>query len=64
MLIIFSNNVLTTASEDGTVRLWDFRTKRSNFKISPHLNPKVARPDVGKWIGSVSIIDDWIVCLF
>ncbi|XP_026747651.1 THO complex subunit 6 [Trichoplusia ni] len=56
------NQQLITASEDGTVKLWDSRTGSSHNKLEPHTNSKVSRPDVGKWMGSAAIGDDWIVC--
>ncbi|KAJ8722442.1 hypothetical protein PYW07_003622 [Mythimna separata] len=56
------NQQLVTASEDGFVMLWDARTGKSHNKVQPHANSKVARPDVGKWVGSAAIGDDWIVC--
>ncbi|CAK1581534.1 unnamed protein product [Parnassius mnemosyne] len=51
-----------SAGEDGLVMLWDTRTGKSHNKLEPHTNAKVARPDIGKWIGSASLGDDWIVC--
>lgn len=56
------NQQLISASEDGTVMLWDTRTRRHENKIEPHTNSKVSRPDIGKWVGSASISDDWVVC--
>ncbi|XP_053625625.1 THO complex subunit 6 [Plodia interpunctella] len=57
-----NNDQIVTAGEDGCVLLWDPRTRRSHNKLEPHSNNKVSRPDVGKWIGSVALGDDWIVC--
>ncbi|CAH0721969.1 unnamed protein product, partial [Brenthis ino] len=53
---------LISAGEDGLVLLWDMRTKKSHNKIKPHSNRKVARPDIGKWVGAAALGDDWIVC--
>ncbi|CAG5051224.1 unnamed protein product [Parnassius apollo] len=53
---------LISAGEDGLVMLWDTRTGKSHIKLEPHANAKVARPDIGKWIGSATLGDDWIVC--
>lgn len=60
---ITRNQQLITASEDGTVKLWDSRTGSSHNKLEPHTNSKVSRPDVGKWVGSAAIGDDWIVSI-
>ncbi|CAG9114873.1 unnamed protein product [Plutella xylostella] len=53
---------LISASEDGSVKLWDTRTGKSHNSIEPHSNSNVARPDIGKWVGAASLSDDWIVC--
>ncbi|XP_068629842.1 THO complex subunit 6 [Battus philenor] len=53
---------LITAGEDGLVMLWDIRSGKSYNKLEPHTNDKIARPDIGKWIGSASLEEDWIVC--
>nr|XP_026489890.1 THO complex subunit 6 [Vanessa tameamea] len=53
---------LISAGEDGLVLLWDLRVKKSYNKIEPHTNSKIARPDIGKWVGAAALGDDWIVC--
>ncbi|XP_072943789.1 THO complex subunit 6 [Epargyreus clarus] len=53
---------LISAGEDGMVKIWDTRTNKSHNKIEPHTKSKLARPDIGKWIGSAALGDDWIVC--
>ncbi|XP_041977121.1 THO complex subunit 6 [Aricia agestis] len=53
---------LVSAGEDGLVLLWDMRMKQPYNRIEPHTNSKIARPDIGKWIGSAAMGDDWIVC--
>ncbi|OWR52270.1 THO complex subunit 6 protein [Danaus plexippus plexippus] len=53
---------LISAGEDGKVLLWDTRMKKSHNKIEPYNNSKVARPDIGKWMGAAALGDDWIVC--
>lgn len=59
----YSNQQLITASEDGLVMLWDTRTGKKHNKVEPHTNTKVSRPDIGKWVGSAAIGDDWIVSI-
>ncbi|XP_022121989.2 THO complex subunit 6 [Pieris rapae] len=61
---VHGNNTtqLISAGEDGLVLLWDLRTSKCQNKIEPYKNSKVARPDVGKWVGAASLSDDWLVC--
>lgn len=56
------NNQIVSASEDGTVRFWDVRQKRSTSKLEPHKKDQLTRPEFGKWVGTVSISEDWLVC--
>lgn len=56
------NNDLLSAGEDGCVNIWDLRTYKVTEKIEPHLNPLVARNDIGKWIGAVDCSEDYIIC--
>lgn len=56
------SNQLVSASEDGTVRLWDLRDKQITNKISPYLNDKLERPHLGKWVGAAALSDYWLVC--
>lgn len=58
----YADNQIVSASEDGTVRLWDLRQTRATAVIQPHLSNKVARPDLGKWIGAAAVSDDWLLC--
>ncbi|XP_037040164.1 THO complex subunit 6 [Bradysia coprophila] len=53
---------LFSGSEDGTVKFWDRRIEQSTDQIKPYENSKLQRPELGKWIGTVSATDDWIVC--
>lgn len=52
---------IVTCSEDGNVKLWDVNEKKSHSEIIPYKNDKLARPSLGKWVGSVSLNDDWLV---
>lgn len=58
---VFRNSDIVSASEDGFVELWDSRTSKSHCKFAPHTNEKLARPDIGKWMGSATLSEDWIV---
>lgn len=55
-------NQLISAGEDGFVYMWDSRTGKSSNHVEPYKNSKVARPDIGKWVGAVSLNGDWFVC--
>lgn len=61
MNINFSGNELVSGGEDGLVNIWDARVKSVINKIEPHKNDKIARPELGKWIGAVGFNDDWLV---
>lgn len=58
----YGDNSLYSASEDGTVKFWDRRQKRSLNQLEPHTDERLARPQFGKWQGTVSVTEDWLVC--
>lgn len=58
---LFSGNEMVSGGEDGIVNIWDTRVKNVINRIEPYKNDKIARPDLGKWIGAVSFNDDWLV---
>ncbi|CAG9831145.1 unnamed protein product [Diabrotica balteata] len=51
-----------SGAEDGVVNIWDTKTYKVAHSIEPHKNDKVARPELGKWIGSVSANEDYVLC--
>lgn len=57
-----SDNRIFSASEDGSVKFWDSRTKQCTDMIEPFKNENLHRPQFGKWQGTVSVTDDWILC--
>ncbi|XP_066141317.1 THO complex subunit 6 homolog isoform X2 [Euwallacea fornicatus] len=57
-----NNNNLLSSGEDGVVNIWDTRINKVTEKIEPHLNSKVSRTEVGKWIGAIDCNNDYIVC--
>lgn len=57
-----SGSRIFSASEDGTVKFWDYRQKRVAGQIEPYTNADLVRPNFGKWQGTVSVTDDWLVC--
>jgi len=60
--ISLSGKQLASGSEDGTVRLWDLNNRENTNILKPHLENKVARPKIGKWIGAVDFTEDWLLC--
>lgn len=56
------DNRLFSASEDGSVKLWDTRAKQSTGRLDPYKDENLHRPQFGKWQGTVSATDDWILC--
>lgn len=60
-LLCDSGNQLSSASEDGTVCIWDTRKSKPNHVITPHLESKLNRPHLGKWVGAVAMNEDWLV---
>ncbi|KAE8744757.1 hypothetical protein FOCC_FOCC008573 [Frankliniella occidentalis] len=59
--INLSENQLVSASEDGTVRLWDMRQTAATNIIKPFENPRLNRPELGKWVGAAALSDDWLL---
>ncbi|KAJ8676208.1 hypothetical protein QAD02_011994 [Eretmocerus hayati] len=60
--IALSGQQLASGGEDGTVRLWDLKNRENTNILQPHLDDKVARPKLGKWIGAVDFTEDWLLC--
>ncbi|CAN7988669.1 unnamed protein product [Ixodes pacificus] len=65
-LAVKANNVeVFSASEDGSVKLWDLRTPAKEVScIEPFKNEELQRPRYGKWIGCVGLdsSDEWVIC--
>lgn len=57
-----TDNGLYSASEDGTIKFWDNRNKRSVNQLEPYKDPQLERPMLGKWQGTVSVTNDWLIC--
>ena len=53
---------LASASEDGTVRLWDQRKKEETTCFTPGEQSTLARPHLGKHISCAAVSSDWLVC--
>lgn len=57
-----ANKTLYSASEDGSVKFWDQREKRFVNQLEPHKDARLERMQFGKWQGTVSVTDDWLLC--
>lgn len=55
--------MLVSGGEDGTVRMWDSRSKEIVNIVKPHTNSSISRPELGHWIGDVSLNEDWMVMI-
>lgn len=60
----YGNNFVT-ASEDGTVKLWDYRQKKATNTLEPSKNQNLVQKTFGKlsssWIGSACITKVMII---
>jgi len=55
------SGLLASASEDGTAKVWDPRTKTGLVHtINPSKHSALQRSKVGRWVGAVSISGDWL----
>ncbi|KAB7502278.1 THO complex subunit 6-like protein [Armadillidium nasatum] len=52
-----------SAGEDGQVLVWDPRVGREpKIKLKPYTNEQIQRPQFGKYITSVDVENDWLIC--
>ena len=52
---------LASASEDGTARIWDLRTKIGQVSIlNPGQNHQLKRARLGNWLGAASLSGDFL----
>ena len=56
------NNQIYSASEDGSILFWSPNEVKPTGKLEPYKYENLARPEFGKWQGTVSVSDDWLVC--
>ena len=52
---------MASGSQDGDVLLWDVRENSWHNSLHPHEKEGVNRPNLGKWIGCIDLMDDWLV---
>ncbi|CAG0895413.1 unnamed protein product [Darwinula stevensoni] len=53
---------MASGSQDGDVLLWDVRENSWHNSLHPHEKEGVNRSNLGKWIGCIDLMDDWLVC--
>ena len=52
---------LASASEDGTARIWDMRSKSAQIAtLNPAQNPNLNRSRLGNWLGAASLSGDFL----
>lgn len=57
-----ADSSLYSASEDGSIKIWDQRENRFVNQLRPYKDERLERLQYGKWQGTVSVTDDWILC--
>lgn len=43
-------------------KFWDRREKRFTNQLEPYKDERLERAQFGKWLGTVSVTDDWLLC--
>ena len=57
-----ATGLVASASEDGSVRLWDARIKKPcTATLVPSTRSELARSKCGQWVGAVCLTSDWVV---
>ena len=52
---------MASASEDGTARIWDIRTKSGQIAtLNPSQNSNLNRAKLGSWLGAASLSGDFL----
>lgn len=58
-----STGLVASASEDGSVRLWDARLKKAcTATLVPSARSELARGRCGQWVGAACLTSDWVAC--
>ncbi len=59
-----SSQMLASASEDGTAKLWDLRTNSVTKSFNPSKRRELVRPELGCWLSCVCVdsSNQWLVC--
>lgn len=56
------DNQIFSASQDGTLKIWDPREKEYINEIEPQLKDELKRSEFGGFLGSCAISNDWLIC--
>ena len=57
-----ATGLVASASEDGSVRLWDARQRKPcTATLVPSTRSELARGKCGQWVGAVCLTSDWVV---
>lgn len=55
--------LVASSGEDGQVLVWDPRVGREpRHRLSPHTHSELARPSIGKFVATLDVTGDWLVC--
>ncbi|XP_067950213.1 THO complex subunit 6 homolog [Watersipora subatra] len=62
--INLQENLIYSASEDGTVRVWDKRVSQAQAQhvMTPSKDESLDRPSIGSWLACVCSQDDMVAC--
>ncbi|CAL4096801.1 unnamed protein product [Meganyctiphanes norvegica] len=61
--VVISGNTVASCGEDGAVLVWDGRTGRDPcHKLTPHTHDQLQRPNIGRFLTSLHLNNDWLVC--
>ncbi|KAM6957370.1 THO complex subunit 6 homolog [Aplochiton taeniatus] len=53
---------ILSGGEDGSVRIWDYRTGQTVHCVELYKYEGCARPQYGKWISCLATDSDWMLC--
>lgn len=57
-----SDDQIFSASQDGTLKIWDPREKEYTDEIEPQKREELKRPEFGGFLGSCAVSNDWLIC--
>ncbi|KAL5292772.1 THOC6 family protein [Megaselia abdita] len=57
-----SDDQIYSASQDGTLKIWDPRENGFIHEIEPQKKHELKRPEFGGFLGSCAISNDWLIC--